>query len=151
MLSSSWHRHAAQRRNDAIAQFLSAHADIYVDSVENSGKLTAWLIANGKGASFTFDDLEQALDDLAQAGVLQLNPAGVQARAEDARLNPQQYVSEEDMYAMSMDELRAAAQQEAAEALARRPAPRADGAGDGSTFNNPFGGNRHALKGGHRF
>jgi hypothetical protein len=143
---------AAQRRNEALGQFLSAHADIYVDNQRNSDKITAWLVAQGKAASFTFEDLEQALEDLAQADQLELNRAGVQARAEEAQANPQQYVTEEDMYSMSMDDLRAAAQQAAAEALARRPAPRAtDGAGDGSTFNNPFGGNRHAVKGGRRW
>jgi hypothetical protein len=142
-------RQSAKRRNESLALFLSAHSDVYVDTPTNAAKLTAYLVAKGKAESFTYDDLEEAMLVLGNAGQLELNPDGIAAREQEAAANPQP--TEEDMYAMDLDTLRAKANQQAADeaAMRRNPATRADY--DGSEFQNPFTGNSHAVKGGRRW
>jgi hypothetical protein len=138
---------AARARNDALTLFLSEHSDVYVDNVANSGKVMAWLVAHGKSSNFTEDDLENAMIELGNAGQLELNAAGVRARQEADAANPARTVSEDEMYTMTLDELRARASARAAEEAAQRRNISLDGAGDGSTFENPFTGNRHSHGG----
>ena len=84
---------------------------------------------------------------LGNAGQLELNEAGLQARDAEAAANPEP--TEDDLYAMDLDELKQRAGQAAADAIAARPVQTRDN--DGSEFVNPFTGNSHAVKGGRRW